>query len=90
MRPCSASLDGAYHSSSCFSSTVSTKTGKVLVYEVACNNCSTCSRYQDKEGTLSERDPQIWDTTEKLVQQNISNTQIFILNLLYRFPYIGL
>ena len=37
-----ASIDGAYNGSSCFSSTVSMKTGKVIAYKVGTNKCSGC------------------------------------------------
>ena len=58
----SASIDGAYHSSSCFSSIVTTK-GKALAYKVASNSCYICTRYQnkDKKSTLSELERQKWD-----------------------------
>ena len=38
----SASIDGAYNGSSCFSSIVSMKTGKVIAYKVGTNKCSGC------------------------------------------------
>ena len=48
-----ASIDGTYNSSACFSSIISTKTGKALAYKVASNSCSTCSLYNN--ATLTER-----------------------------------
>ena len=52
----SASIDGAYHYSSCFSSIVSTTTGKALANKVVSNSCLTCTRFQNKDenSTLSE------------------------------------
>ena len=43
-----ASLDGDYRYSCCFSTVVSTTTGKVIAYKVATNSYITCSRYQNK------------------------------------------
>ena len=45
----SASMDGAYRSSSCFSSAVSTTTGKVFAYKVATNSCCSCTRYRNED-----------------------------------------
>ena len=58
-----ASIDGTYNSSACFSSIISTKTGKALAYKVASNSCSTCSLYNNKDenATLTERERDNWD-----------------------------
>ena len=71
----SASMDGAYRSSSCFSSAVSTTTGKVLAYKVATNSCCSCTRYRNKEfaGTLSEQDQHNWDTHKPVCQADYSD-----------------
>ena len=56
----SASIDAAYPSSNCLSPTISTETGKVLAYKVACKKCLICKRYQNRKqnGPLSELDVQ--------------------------------
>ena len=59
----SASIDGAYHHSSCFSSIISPLTNKVLAYEVISNRCATCTYYKnkDKKFTLSDDLRLNWD-----------------------------
>ena len=56
----SASIDAAYPSSNCLSSTISTETGKVLANKIACKKCLICKRYQNRKqnGALSELDVQ--------------------------------
>ena len=44
----SASTDTAYPSSNCLSS-ISTETGKVLAYKVACKKCLMCKLYQNRK-----------------------------------------
>ena len=64
----SASLDGAYHFSSCFSSIVSTEIGKVLAYDVISNSCRICTRYENKynKNSISEIDQEKWDAHKEI------------------------
>ena len=70
-----ASFDGAYHSSCCFSSAVSTATNKVIAYKVATNSCATCSRYQNKvnANTVLPSDQSKFDVHRKICQAEYSD-----------------
>ena len=72
----SASIDGAYHASSCFSSAVSTQTGKVLAYEIASNGCSICTRYRNKDtkDELLDDDRLKWDDHKKECQAKYTSS----------------
>ena len=81
----SASMDGCYRSSSCFSSAVSTTTGKVIAYKVASNSCLICTRFSNREiaGTLSELDQNTNGIfINPIVRRIIYTSQLFSLNLL--------